>query len=146
MDVPRLIELPSFSDDRGVLVPFTNWMTDLSKLRRVYLVANFVPGTIRGFHRHLKEEKYFVVTAGAAKFCVLDPTQAYPASTLLIFVQSVRKPSLLIVPPGWANGWMSLEAGTVLMAMSSATAEESKADDFRYDPFMFGDVWSVKPR
>jgi dTDP-4-dehydrorhamnose 3,5-epimerase len=112
-------------------------------VKRVYLVHNHAAGTIRGFHLHKIEWKVFVVSQGAAKFVALDPSSP---ETTFTFVSSARRPSVIVIPPGYANGWISLEAGTTLVAASTSTFEESLRDDVRLDPHGFGDLWSVRAR
>lgn len=141
----KLIDVSS--DDRGTFVPFlnqTNCLTD-SKLviKRVYYVYDYKTGVVRGFHFHQREWKYFMVVSGAAKIIALDPEKP---KEKFIFISSVRKPNLVVVPPGFANGWISLEEQTVLVCGSTSSQEESIEDDKRIDPFKWGDIWSVKGR
>jgi dTDP-4-dehydrorhamnose 3,5-epimerase-like enzyme len=86
-----------------------------------------------------------------AKFVVVDPGKddALPEGeydSIDTFVLTERKPQMLIIPPGYANGWMSLTDDCLLLALSSSTFEESKGDDKRYPIDAFGDVWEVKGR
>lgn len=140
--IPYTKELSVFSDDRGVFVPFVQVEKDVV-IKRVYYVYNYGKGIIRGFHFHKKEWKYFTTVNGTAKFVVLNPDNPEEIYT---FVSSTRKPNLIVIPPGFANGWISLEEQTILLCASNATIEESIADDKRFDPYAWGDVWGVKGR
>lgn len=135
------------SDDRGVFVPFiqdTNNRPDSNlPIKRAYYVYNYAKGIIRGFHFHKKEWKYFIVANGAAKIVALDPDKPEEKFS---FVSSSRKGDLVVIPPGFANGWISLEDNTILICCSTASLEESIKDDIRYDPHKWGDVWKVKGR
>ncbi len=53
------------------------------------------------------------------------------------YVLSAKKPTVLFIPNGHANGFMTLTEDTKLMFFSTATLEESVGDDFRYD----ADYW-----
>lgn len=135
-------------DDRGTFVPFLNGANALPDqeglvIKRIYYVYNYGRGVVRGFHFHKKEWKYFIIVSGAAKFVVLAPEKPEEVFT---FVGSSRMPNLVVVPPGYANGWVSLEDGTVLVCGSTASFEESIVDDQRFDPYKWGDVWTVKGR
>ena len=142
---PCMIELPVHSDDRGFLVPLTNDLQELQEsVSRVYVVGNYGKGVVRGFHYHEREIKMFYIASGAAKFVAIKPDSS--ENDRHIFVSSERKPGLIIIPPGYANGWVSLEDRTILIALSTATFEESVADDKRYDPYEWGDVWTVQGR
>jgi len=143
---PECLDIEIYSDDRGYLVPVTNILKDkLNKdIKRVYIAGNFGKGIIRGFHYHKKEIKIFYIAHGSAKFVAINPEN--PEKDRFIFVTSDRHPNLIIIPPGYANGWMSLENNTILMSISTSTFEESVKDDIRYDPYKWGDVWAVKGR
>lgn len=148
MAKPLKMSIKISSDDRGVFVPFLNGIdvfTGESSLviKRVYYVYNCGRGIIRGFHFHQYEWKYFCIACGAAKFVAVNPLHA---EERFVFVSSERKPDLVVIPPGYANGWMSLEEKTVLVCGSTATLEESLNDDQRFDPYTWGDVWTVKSR
>ena len=135
-------------DDRGKLVQIFD--SDLNA-KRIYIVGNFSKGVIRGFHGHMREWKHFFVIKGCAKFVVVphevdrgvsDPSKLL--GKIETYVLSDKKPSILSVPPHHYNGWVSLEDDTILMGISDKNLEESINDDFRIDPFTFGDVWGVK--
>ena len=58
---------------------------------------------------------------------------------------SDKKPSILYIPGGFVNGFMSLTDDMKLMFFSPATLEESLKDDFRFS-FDYWDNWIIKPR
>lgn len=143
--IPRVIDLEIYDDDRGFLVPLTNELRP-ENFRRVYVCGNHVKGIIRGFHLHEKEWKYFYIIKGAAKFVAIDPKDE---ANIYSFVITERKPKLVIIPPGYANGWVSLQDETLLVALSSRTIGEIKGDndDKRIDPFKWGkEIWEIKSR
>jgi len=146
MKKPKCLNLEHYNDDRGYLVPLTNVLKDeLDKtIKRVYILGDFGKNIIRGFHYHKKEIKIFYIAHGSAKFVAINPEK--PDEDRYIFATSNRYPNLVIIPPGYANGWMSLEDNTILVALSTSTYEESIKDDVRYNPYKWGDVWSVKGR
>jgi len=60
---------------------------------------------------------------------------------------SSKNPTVLIIPPRYDQGWISLEENTVLIGISNKSLEESLKDDIRTDPFTYGrEVWNVKAR
>ncbi len=145
---PYAMEITVKGDDRGTFIPFLNSSDDLPgtnglKIKRMYYVYNYGKGIIRGFHFHENEWKYFIIVSGSAKFVAINPVDEKEQFT---FISSARKPTLVVIPPGFANGWVSLEDNTILVCGSTSSFEESIADDKRTDPYKFGDVWSVKPR
>ncbi len=144
---PTTFEYQVFADDRGIFAPILDNLkkinSQIGQIQRIYYVVNHSKGTIRGFHYHKKEWKFFVIVAGAAKFVILNPKKPQEIYT---YVSSSRKNNLIIVPPCYANGWMSLENNTILLCASNLSTQESLQDDKRFDPYKWGDYWSVKPR
>jgi dTDP-4-dehydrorhamnose 3,5-epimerase len=60
-------------------------------------------------------------------------------------VLSAKKPSILEIPAGFANGFMTLTPDTIVCFFSSATLDESAADDIRF-PARLWDPWAVEER
>lgn len=144
---PRAIDYPVFADDRGIFAPVIDGIEAIApqagNIKRVYYVYNYSSGTIRGFHYHAKEWKFFVIVQGSAKFIAINPDN--PEEKYELYGSS-QKNNLVIVPPRYANGWMSLEDRTILVCASNLTTKESLADDTRFDPYKWGDPWSIKFR
>ena len=63
------------------------------------------------------------------------------------FVLSDKKPAILFIPPGYANGFRPLEPSTCIQFYSTSTLEETKGDDYRFPPDYWGTaVWEVENR
>lgn len=143
---PRLIAGGLAEDDRGQ-VGFVNDFA-FEGVRRFYTVRNHTAGFIRAWHAHRREAKYVSVVAGAALVaCVpIDdwdaPSKQAPITRLVL---SDRKPGVLYIPAGYANGAMTLTDGAVLVYYSTATLEESAGDDIRYHARHW-DPWTVEER
>jgi len=145
MQQPKLIELEAKVDDRGFLYQVYQAAPDLPEIKRIYVVGNFSKGTIRGFHKHEVEWKLFFVARGSSKMVLVREREEGPPE-IQTFILTTKRPQLIVVPPRYYNGWMSLEDETLLIGLSTLTLEESLRDDFRVSPYKFGDVWEVKPR
>ena len=135
-------------DDRGQL-SFANDFS-FTGVKRFYLAESFSDTVIRAFHGHRKEANYVFVTGGTALVAVVrmdDEKTPDRANQVHRYVLSARSPSVLYIPPGYANGWKALEAGTKVMFFSTTTMEEAKDDDFRFPADYWGEaVWSVESR
>jgi len=143
---PKLIKGGAAADDRG-RVSFVNDL-DLSDCKRAYFVENFAPGTVRAWHAHRNERKWVMVVAGAALVaCVKidDWDNPSPDAEVKRYTLDASIPSALEVPAGYANGAMSLLAGTKLMYLSDATLEQTLEDDVRF-PARHWDPWGVVER
>jgi len=145
---PNLIQGGLSVDDRGQLTFANTFCFD--RVRRFYIVENFSTSTIRAFHGHLKEEKFVLVVSGSAIVAVvyLDDTQRpNPHTKPARFVLSARRPCILHIPGGYANGLRSLEEHTKVLFLSTATLEEAAKDDYRFPHDYWGaDLWNVEFR
>lgn len=133
-------------DDRGE-VGFVNDF-DFAGVKRFYTVRNHTAGFIRAWHGHRREAKYVTVVQGAALLAavpVTDWTAPSREAHVTRHVLSAHKPSVLLIPAGYCNGFMSLTGDCKLMFFSTATLEESRGDDIRFDA-RYWDIWKVEER
>jgi len=146
MPEPTLIEGGVAVDDRGA-VGYVNAF-DFAGVRRFYTVANHRAGFVRAWHAHRHEGKYVIAVAGALLVGAVE-IDDWDAPTrdrrIWRYVLAASKPAVLYVPPGYANGFMSLTADAVALFLSTATLEESRSDDIRY-PARHWDIWTVEER
>ncbi len=143
---PRVISGGLSVDDRGA-VGFVNEFT-FAGVKRFYTVSNHAAGCVRAWHAHRREAKHVTVLRGAAVVGAVkidNWDSPSPAAPVRRFVLSAAQPAVLFIPAGYANGFMSLTADTLLGFFSTATIEESRADDIRYDARLW-DIWKVVER
>lgn len=130
--VPVMLQGGVAIDDRGS-VKFVNGF-DFQDVKRFYQVANHRRGFIRAWHYHDQEGKYAYVVKGSAIIAVLKKQKKFNDFRLAYKgVLSSEKPAILWIPPGHANGFMTLEEGTIIQFFSTSSIEETKGDDIRYD-------------
>lgn len=145
---PYLIEGGIAVDDRGQ-ISFANGF-DFAGVKRFYMIENFDTATVRAWHGHLKESKYVLVVQGSAVVGVVpmdSTTEPSRTATVKRFILSARKPGLLFIPAGCANGFRALEANTKIIFFSTTTLEESQGDDYRFPADYWGlSVWAVENR
>ncbi|SRR5579871_5226316 len=143
---PRLIEGRLAIDDRGSLA-FVNDFA-FEAIKRFYIVSNHSSGFVRAWHGHRYEAKYVLALTGAALVAAVriddweNPDRGLPVHR---YVLSEHQPALLYIPPGHANGFKTLNPQTKLLFLSTATLEQSRADDFRYDAH-YWDAWQIIER
>jgi dTDP-4-dehydrorhamnose 3,5-epimerase len=144
---PKLIEGGLYIDDRGELRAANDF--SFYNVQRFYQVENHCTGTIRAWHGHKHEGKYVYVAQGTAIIGAVklpdEPATCLSQYTAQRFVMSAKKPQILWIPPGYANGSMSLDADTIIMYFSTAKLEESKSDDIRFN-WLTWDIWDVEWR
>jgi dTDP-4-dehydrorhamnose 3,5-epimerase-like enzyme len=144
--LPRLIEGGLAVDDRGVLQFVNDFHFD--GVKRFYVVSNHSTGFVRAWHAHRREAKYVTVVQGTAIVAaVAIDNWEKPSKIAHIHrhILSAHKPVVLFIPAGYANGFMSLTADAKLVFFSTATVEESRDDDVRYDA-RYWDPWHVIER
>jgi dTDP-4-dehydrorhamnose 3,5-epimerase-like enzyme len=146
MSAPQLIDGGIHIDDRGEIL-FANDFT-FDGVRRFLCLRNHQPGYVRAWHGHRAEEIYYFPLAGAAVVGVVEidnwdaPSRDLPIHR---FVLSAKKPAVLHIPGGCANGFTMLTSDAQLLMLSSATLEESARDIVRYDA-RYWDAWTVAER
>jgi len=140
-DTPTIFTGDKFVDDRGIL-SFVNSFC-FNNVKRFYQVENHNKNFIRAWHGHLKEGKYVYVCNGSALVGAVNIKN--DENTISKFVLSSDKPSILWIPPGYANGFMNLTETTIIQFFSTATIEESKDDDIRFD-FDKWNIWNIEYR
>jgi len=133
-------------DDRGELM-FVNDF-NFEGVKRFYMVSNHRAGFVRAWHAHRREGKYITVVSGAAVVGAVkiddwdNPDKNAKANR---FVISAKSPQVIYVPPGYANGFMSLTEDAKIIFFSTSTFDESMGDDIRYDA-RYWDIWEVAER
>ena len=143
---PKLIKGGLAVDDRGT-VSFVNDF-NFQDVKRFYAVENHKQGFIRAWHGHKKEGKYVMLAKGSALVCAVEIDDwDNPSKNLKIhrFVLSEKNPSVLFIPKGHANGFISLSKDAKLIFFSTSSLEESLGDDFRFEA-RFWDPWTVEER
>lgn len=146
MKTVTLIEGGSAVDDRGI-VSFVNAF-DFKGVKRFYTVANHRVGFVRAWHAHRNEAKYVYLARGSALVAAVkidnweSPSRDLPVER---FVLSADKPSILYVPKGYGNGFMSLTPDALLFFFSTSSLKESREDDIRFDA-RYWDPWDVMER
>ena len=133
-------------DDRGT-VSFVNDF-DFKNVKRFYVVENHKQGFIRAWHGHKNESKYvFVVKGSAVVASVKIDNWENPSKNLQVnrFVLSEKTPSILFIPAGYANGFMSLSEDAKLIFYSTSELKDSLNDDIRFDAH-YWDAWKVEER
>lgn len=145
-DKPVMMSGAIAVDDRGE-VGFVNDFC-FQGVKRFYTVSNHRSSFVRAWHGHRREGKYVTAIVGAAIVGAVkiddweNPSKDLPVER---FVLSARKPSVLFIPPGFANGFMSLTDDLKLMFFSTSTLDESAGDDIRFDCRLW-DIWQVAER
>ena len=74
-----------------------------------------------------------------------DWTSPSKAAAVSRIVLAAEQPKLLIIPPGFANGTMSLTPRATLLVFSDFLFAESLEDDIRFDS-RYWNPWEIQER
>ena len=165
---PCIQQLTRHVDDRGDLCELfrDSWRLGARRegsdrfsvdILQVYTVFDPQPMTVRAYHRHEYLWDLFTIVSGSAKFHIIQGPDGFPLSPVgtanlrvgyagddLLVTLSARKPQLLVVPPYYWHGWMSLEPNTMLLSLASREYDKDKPDEERIPFDAFGDhIWKV---
>ena len=138
--LPIIFEGGVSFDERGE-VGFVNDFS-FPQVKRFYTVKNHKKYMVRAWHGHKKEAKFVYALSGKVLFgAVHIDDWDNPSKDLRIhsFVLNAKKPCILYIPPGYANGFQSFSVNAKLMFFSTATLQESLDDDIRFDK----DYWNI---
>lgn len=143
---PKLIKGGIAIDDRGT-VSFVNDF-NFEMVKRFYIVENHKQGFIRAWHAHKNEAKYVMVVKGSAVIAAVEVDNwENPSKDLKInrFILSEINPSVLFIPAGYANGFMSLSNDAKIIFFSTSELGDSVNDDYRFDAH-YWEAWKVEER
>jgi dTDP-4-dehydrorhamnose 3,5-epimerase len=146
MNEINILNVETAVDDRGYL-HFCNSF-DLTQYVRFYDVINYQSNFIRAWHAHKHESKAAIVREGSAMVCIVKIDDwDKPSKNLEIkkFFLSKHNPSILEIPAGYANGFMSLEINTKITFYSDKKINSSLNDDFRY-AYDYWNPWKINFR
>jgi len=143
---PFIINGDLSADDRGELM-FVNQF-NMELVKRFYVVSNHKQGFIRAWHAHKLESKYVFIVNGTALISTVQIDDwNNPSSDLAIdkFVLTAKKPSILYIPNGYANGFKTLSSDTKIIFFSTSTLGDSIDDDYRFDAYKWN-PWEIVER
>ena len=145
LNKPQLMKGGLAADERGS-VSFVNDF-DFKDVKRFYIIKNISIDFKRGFHGHMKEEKYAFVSKGKALILAValdDPENPDKNNKVHQFILDRNEPSVLHIPAGYANGTRALESDTEIIFFSTLSLEDSKNDDFPFPPEYWGEeIWNI---
>jgi len=143
---PQLFKGGLAVDDRGT-VSFVNDF-NFAGVKRFYIVENHKQGFVRAWHAHKKESKYVMVVKGSAVIGAVEiDNWDNPSKDLKMhrYVLSEKNPSVLFIPAGFANGFMSLSEDAKIIFFSTSELKDSLNDDVRFDAH-YWEAWKVEER
>ena len=143
---PKLIKGGRVFDNRGSLT-FNNDL-NFNEIKRFYIVHNFSANFIRAWHGHLSESKVIKCIKGTFQVSAVkldDVNKPNKNNEVKNFFLNENDQDYLFIPPGYANGSMSLETNSKLLIFSNSKLEDSIKDDYRFD-YDYWNPWEIQSR
>jgi dTDP-4-dehydrorhamnose 3,5-epimerase-like enzyme len=144
--VPFIADGDLAIDDRSDIAFVNNF--HLENIKLFYIMSSHCTGFVHAWHAHHYETKYITVAQGAAIIAaVAIDNWEQPSKNVGIYryILSAQKPTVLYIPPGYANGFMTLMTNTKLIHFSTSTLEESHNDEIHYEA-RYWDAWQMSER
>ena len=118
-----------------------------ARVAQVNTAHNLRRGTVRGMHFQSAphaETKVVRCTRGSVFDVAVDLRPASPTRAQWVGVElSADNGRMLVVPPGCAHGYQTLEDGTDLLYLTSALYARDAAGGVRHDDPAFGIRWPM---
>lgn len=110
------------------------------EVAQVY-VSTTAEGVVKGWHLHAQQSDRFTVLRGAVLLALYD-LRAHDRATRLsyalppvheVVLHPERNPAQVVVPPGWAHGWMALPGYGEAHVLNAVSHEYDGTDEWRRD-------------
>ena len=89
-----------------------------------------------------------MVVQGAAMICAVKidnwkkPSKENKVEKIIL---SEKKPKIIYIPKGFANGFKTLKSNTKIVFFSTSTIRQSLKDDFRFE-YNYWNPWKISQR
>ena len=104
-------------DDRGSVSFCNDFLFKEFGIKRFYHISNIRKNYIRAWHGHEKEGKYMYAADGTFRVGAVN----METEEVSKFYLDSRKPQLLYIPEGYANGFQNLTENNQLVIFSTSS-------------------------
>ena len=132
-----------FLDNRGEIKSINNF--NLEEIKRIYFITHPDVSTIRGWHGHKLERKWFYCIKGSFVLGLVipdnwdDPSPNLPSE---LYKLDDSESKVICVPSGYANCLKAVKKNSIMLVMSDKTLSEAEQDSWRYNSDLWVD-WKV---
>lgn len=149
LQLVQFVEPNPFGDNRGSFTRLVDTLWDVPPILQVSISDNFETGTMRGMHSSVRSSGEFKVVScieGSIADFVVDVRPESPDyMKVQRFELRERVPGSLLIPPGCAHGYITLEPNTrVLYSMASLYNPSTEVGYMWDDPQLQID-WPFEP-
>lgn len=148
LQMARLITSPNYQDNRGSFNRLVDVLWDIPEVVQVSRTISLNPNTLRGMHSCLRECNEFKIISclsGSIQDVLID---LRPESTdykkVLYFELSGSDTASLVIPPGYAHGYITREPNTSVLYAMTALYQPEKEVEYRWDDPILGIEWDLE--
>jgi dTDP-4-dehydrorhamnose 3,5-epimerase-like enzyme len=123
-----------YCDVRGTLSHVNDF--NMEKVKRFYIVENTIENPKRAWQAHQLETKWFYVLKGSFLVGLVKPDNwKNPSKDLKVetIILNELESKILHIPPGYANGIVTLEVGSKLLIFSDFDIKKAASDNIKFD-------------
>lgn len=131
-----------FVDERGQISSLNSFIPH--GVKRLYFIHHPSTSTVRGWHGHKLEKKWFYCVKGSFVLALVKPDDwDNPSQNLKaeIIQLNEKNSKIIAVPEGYANCLKAQKEDSILLVLSGKKLPEAYQDSWRYDNSMWVD-WS----
>ena len=136
-EIPTIIQGDIFEDERGRLEFINRFKLD--NVKRIYFIENSDLINFRGWQGHKIEKRWFFCIHGAFEISTVkidnwnNPNKNLEVSK---FILEEKKPNILFIPNGYANGLRSIKKGSRLIALSDYALDDHD-DEYKFKNYLW---------
>lgn len=142
MDQIEILDGEVFRDERGIIKSLNNFLFD--GVKRFYFINHPDRKTVRGWHGHQYEKKWFYCVKGEFVLGFVKPDDWENPSlnlTPTIYKLNEQESKIIVVPEGYANCLKATKDDSILLVLSGKRLPHALNDSWRYNKDLWVD-WS----
>lgn len=139
---PSLLPRSNFEDDRGRSI-----FDAFPHIEGQINVAFLEKDKIKAFHRHAKQDDYWLVADGLIKAILVPPNLITDVrDQIKTYILSAYTPQVLYIPAGWWHGYKALKSGVMLYHVTRKYDPKDPDEERRGWDWWGKQIWEDSPR
>lgn len=131
----QLISVNGYDDQTGSLSVLISQgredAPDAEKIGEIYLVSVNEAKSVRGKHKHVLLDEFFIIIDGSAEFFLIDDREnSLTKDKKESFILNSKDMKALFVPCGVYHAFVTLEDNTRCLAISNNSYDRNKPDTY----------------
>jgi len=147
----NLIDIPGAPDSRGQFrrLADSNWIPENFEIMQTSFSENIQAGTLRGLHYQKDQSSEYKIVSliRGSIFDVLLDLRKNSATYKMVSTRKLtaENPQAMVIPPGIAHGFLTLEPNTLIYYAMSAKFDKENYSGVRWDDPTIKIDWPFSP-